>query len=678
MKKVLFVFAVFLCVFSLSAKTVDSGQKEKQTENKGIEESITVTCDIKKEKVFKAEKSVSYIDRSLLKLTAPSSFKNIFNLSAGVTFSSTGNSSVRPVVRGLYDERVLLLVNGIRQEEQFGGGNHTYSVAPEFVNSVSILKGSSSVAFGSDAIGGVVNLFLNGYGRERVPENSFSLYYQTATNGKKQHLFYSKEIGDTQFYFEGLNKDLGNVETPCGVLKNSYSKGYYFNSGLNYEKDSIKARLSYYAMQGDLGVPVNPLAVDMGFKNNEYKRLQGEIKYLPFGEHWTGLTFIGANQYKHRHMYIELPFDNLKNSVREIFLNKTSKNVRVFADFIFGNHFITAGVDSFNENAWSFTRKGEKSITSGDYAFVEGNGVIPPSERKGLGIFLKDDFQVSEKLKLTFGARYDRISANAKENSSYYFSGVSDTDKRSDFSAGLSFLPSENLSVYFNASTSFRSPSLLERFFYGIHQDTVNIGNPYLSPEKGKSIDTGLRLKGERVDFSIALFRTVIDDFIEFANTGDIDQETGLEIWEWRNLTKTVLKGGEAEFHYHFKDGLLYKANLSYVIGRDIKKGTYLYEIPPVILNNILQFKGMLKGVELNLMFNAHTEFRQDRTAEFEQPTPGFTIYNLYSNLKFKRYRFSLSITNLMDKAYHRHLSRIRYMPDGMGRSIQAKLEVVF
>ena len=672
---------ILIFVFTLFAPYSLADNKDKTTKKKkeNIEETITVTCDLKKERVFGAEKSVNYIDTKDLKLTAPSSLKNIFETTAGVTSSSTGNSSVRPVVRGLYDERVLMMVNGIRQEEQFGGGNHTYSIAPEFINSISILKGSSSVTFGSDAIGGVVNMYLNGYGEDRIPQNFFSAFYQTATNGKKQHLFYSKKVKDFSFYLEGLNKDMGNVETADGVLRNSYSKGYFYNTGLNYRKGSMSFKLNYYGMQADLGIPVNPNAIDMGFKNNEYKRLQGEFDYSSDGTVWRGVKVIFANQYKHRHMFIELPFTEDYSKISEILLNKTSKNIRVFSDFFIANGLLTIGMDGFRENAWSVKRTGLRDLKTMDYNSQEIPGVIPPSKRYGSGVFARYEHYIGVKLTVYGGARYDWIKADAVENSQYFYSGVKDIDKKTNFSAGMKYQVTNNQVFYLNAGTSFRSPSLLERFFYGVHQDSVNIGNPHLNPEKGKSIDLGYRISKGKISFSIGFFRTAIDDFIELAKTGDIDSESGLEIWKWLNLTKVVLKGGEFEFHYHFSDNFSYKGNLSYVIARDVKANSYLYEIPPVIINNMLIYSGEKKGIKFDLKFVAHTECRQDRVAQFEQPTPGFTVYNLYSIFSFrKNLTLNFSITNLTDKSYHSHLSRVHYMNEGMGRSAQIELTYRF
>ncbi len=462
MKRFVCLFSIFLIIFSVNAQNEKVSKKKKKAE---VEESIEVTCDLKKDDVFEANKSVNFIDDSQLRIKTPSSISALFEETPGVTFSSTGSSSIRPVVRGLYDERVLLLVNGIRQEEQFGGGNHTYSIAPEFLNSVAIMKGGASVTFGSDAIGGVINMYLNGYGDFRIHENYLSLFYQTGTDGKKQDFFFSKKIGDFSVYFQGLNKDLGNVETPDGVLKNSYSKGYYFNSGLNYEGNQIVFRLNYYGMQGDLGVPVNPYAIDMGFKNNEYKRVQGEFSFKSYGYHWLGFTILFANQFKHRHMYMELPYSDENNLVKEIFLNKSSKNFRAFSNFIFSHNYITVGLDAFREDAWSKRQGGLKSLSEGLYIPKEFSGVIPPSQRYGYGIFIRDEYDNYGRLKYSFGARYNYIKASADPDLSYHYYGVSDTDKSINFSFGINYKISRNQIFYLNTGTSFRSPSLLERFF---------------------------------------------------------------------------------------------------------------------------------------------------------------------------------------------------------------------
>jgi outer membrane receptor protein involved in Fe transport len=673
-KLIIFVFCCILFQFTLAgaATTHKQEKKKKKKKQERVAETVVVTADLHKQETFDTRLPVSALTAEQLKLTVPSNLVDMLNSAPGVTVSQTGNGSVRPMIRGLYDERVLTLMNGIRQGEQFGGGDHTYSIEPGMIQNVEIVRGPASVIYGTDAIGGVLNFFTKGYGMDRMPENAFSTLYRSAVDGNRESLFYGTGSDRWKGFVDIVRKNFNDIETPDGKLKNSGTKGMFYNTGINYADNHHQFILNYYAMQADIGIPENPDAVDMGFKNNEYKRLQAQYNWTDISPIVRGIQISAATQYKHRHMFIELPMDTGHNTTMEIFLNKVTRTVNAHTHLLLGNHLLTSGINLFDESAWSSRRLGTRTLADGQWETEMTVGVIPPSDRTGIGAFVQDEWSKADNFNVTGGFRVDRIESRAPLTPGYSYSGVKHTDSHATGTLGLLYHLGTDTNIFSNFGTAFRAPSLLERFFYGAHQDSVDIGNPNLVPEIGNNFDLGIRTRGNWYSLALSLFRNRISHYIAELKTGETDPATGLEIHTWSNLSRITLKGAELEGHVWFSDNLSYRGSVSLVQGSDDLTGDDLPDMPPVKIVNEVSLKRVnrILGSKGWAKLSILTALRQSRIAAFESETAGYTIFNLFAGLDWKNASINLGARNLTNKSYHDHLSRIHYMNEQPGRSI--------
>ena len=677
-KLILSISCCLLWQFALPATPPAATVKKKKEKKKQehVVETVVVTANLHKQDVFDTRLPVNTLTDEQLKLTVPSNLIDLLNSTPGVTVSQTGSGSVRPMIRGLYDERVLTLMNGIRQAEQFGGGDHTYSIEPEMIQNVEIVRGPASVIYGTDAIGGVLNYFTKGYGMDRMSENAFSTLYRSAVNGNRESLFYGNRNGRWKGFLNVVRKDFNDIETPDGKLRNSGTKGMFYNTGINYANDNHQFILNYYAMQADIGIPVNPDVVDMGFKNNEYKRLQAMYEWTDISPVIRGIRITTATQYKHRHMFIEFPVETAQTKTMEIFLNKVTRNIDAHAHLLFGNHLLTTGLNLFAESAWSSRRLGIRTLADNQWDTAMSAGVIPPSDRTGIGGFVQDEWSGLENFDITGGFRIDRVESRSPLTPGYSYSGVKHTDSHATGTLGLLYHLGTDTNVFTNFGTAFRAPSLLERFFYGAHQDSVDIGNPGLVPEIGNNIDLGIRTRGSWYSLALSLFHNRITHYIAELKTGETDPETGLEIHTWSNLSRITLKGAELEGYIWFSDNLSYRGSVSLVHGIDDVTGDDLPDMPPVKIVNEITLKGVngpknSKGWgKLSIL----ATLRQNRIAAFETETTGYTVFNLFAGLNWKSASIQLGARNLTDKSYHDHLSRVHYMNEQPGRSIDLNI----
>lgn len=680
MEKRILVFIAFFVIFSISFANTEDKTKKKTIKKQKVTEDVVVTADLHKQETFQTCTPVNNINSDKLKKENPTNLIDILSNEAGVTVSQTGPGSVRPVIRGLYDERVLTLLNGIRLAEQFGGGNHSYSIEPLMLSKVEVVRGPSSVIYGTDAIGGVLNFFTKGFGNSQMGENEFSGSYHSADKGHAETIFY--KLGSEQFngFMNVVNKNYGNLQTPDGELKNSAVKGFFINTGLNYSKNDSDFSINYYGMEGDMGVPINPAAIDMGFKNNRYKRTQFVFNKYDISPILRGFQLTGAIQYKHRNMVIETPFDDISNKIYQININKSSKNLNSHVHLLLGEHLIVTGINLFDETSYSFTYEGFKDNSTNLVDKNKAKGVIPKASRTGVGIFIQDEVSLFDNIMFKTGLRLDKIKASAPYDEQFQYSGVSNTDSGFSGNMGLVYNLTSNFVVFGNLGTAFRAPSILERFFYGVHQDSVDIGNPNLKFEKGKNFDLGFRFRGNKIETQLSLFKNRVANYISSTFSGEIDSQTGLEIHTWENLNTVELTGGEFEFIYLINNYFMWTTTVSSVVGKDKSNNLYLSEIPPLKIFNSLKLNSisLKNGFILSGKINALTVLNQNKTGEFEDETPGYTVLNLLSEIKHKNITFSFAIKNITDKSYHDHLSRIRHMNEQQGRSLNLNLKYNF
>lgn len=676
----IFLYVAVFCLlspFAWAQKTPeDSTKTETEQKRPQVAESLVVTANLHKKETFDTNLPVNALTEANLKLTLPANLVDLLANEPGVTVSQTGNGSVRPMIRGLYDERVLTLMNGIRQGEQFGGGHHTYSIEPGMIHSVEIVRGPASVIHGTDAIGGVLNFFTRGYGMSRTPANEFSALFRSGSTGNRESLFYSLGNDRMNGFVDIVHRDYDDIETPDGPLANSSMNGLFANTGFNYADDHQQFMLNYYTMRADIGIPVNPNAVDMGFKNNEYKRLQAEYIWTDISPVIRGFAVSTATQHKHRHMYIEVPKDEISNATTEIFLNKSTRNLNTHTHLLLGAHLVTTGLNMFHEDAWSFRRVGVLRQADGQWDTNIVAGVIPPSTRSGIGLFVQDEWAASDRLSITTGFRADRIEARAPLSPDFTYSGVDDSDTHSSFSVGMLYRMTPDTNLFTNYGSAFRAPSLLERFFFGPHQDSVDIGNPDLKPEVGTNMDFGIRTRGSWYSLAVSVFHNRIDDYIAKLRTGTIDTDTGLEITSWANVREVTLKGAELEGKIWFSEVLSYNGSISMLRGTDDFTGEDLPDMPPVKFVNTIEATGLagLAGSTAWLRGSVVTALRQDHVAANETETAGYTVFHVFGGLDWNRVSLQLAVRNLTDKSYHDHLSRVKYMNEQSGRTVDVNL----
>ena len=643
-------------------------------------DAVAVTATRTATPVFDTSLPVNVIQRRQIEREMPVSMAEIFKREAGLDASSTGPNIVRPMIRGLMDDRVLVLVDGVRLSEQRGGGDHRLSIDPDQIQRIEVVRGPGSVLYGSDALGGVINIITRKAKVESLPggRGQFSLGggVNTTNDGLEQTTTIQGGYDRVNLFFNSIYRNTGDINTPSGSLYHSFYRGYTLSGSGNITWPQSELSFSAWGTQADIGVP-NRTAKESYFDDEVHVMAQGTYRRYDLSEFCPEVKIDAAFQRHQRHMHILNPVP--PNTDLEVLLNLNTWNFQPQATLTRGDrHRFTTGLQFFREDAGS--ARDRWGITPAGWLAQPLPGVIPDASRTGLGVYLQDEITLTERLSLIPGVRYDWIESVAGELPGHPVKANTQDDTAVSGSLGLLYRLTPHLNLVANAGRAFRAPTLLERYFFGPHQNTVDIGNPNLKPEYSFNLDMGLKAKYAHFQGAVSLFRNEISDYIIKRQTGVVDPVSGLEIDQWENVGRALLYGMEAQGEYDLGAGFALFASVSYVRGKNDTASTDLPYIPPLRGNYGCRYrKQMQPDWELWTEFAGLTAARQGKVATWESPSGGYTTLTWSAGATFrKNLRLTLMVANLTNKSYHDHLSTITWINEEPGRNVRFNLNWTF
>lgn len=580
----------------------------------------------------------------------------------GVTMSSSGPATARPIIRGLGGDRILILEDGDRVGDLSASApDHAVAVEAVTAKQIEVVRGPAALIFGSNALGGVVNVI-----REEIPTSpadrlhgGVNLQGQSVNRGISGGGFITGGSGPFALRLEGSARTAGELNTPAGVLDNTESHTYSFSAGGSLVGERGYAGLSYRFYDSGYGVPGHSHDHDDDHDHDhdhdhagvtiEMRRHTVRLGGLrrPGGERISSIEVNGTfSHYEHSELEGE---------------GEIGTEYRLLSG--------TAGVLARNGALGPFS--GGAIGVQGQWRDLEVGGelVAPPTSEYTLAGFVMQELDLSP-VRLEFGARYDwhKISPRAAN-----FSG--DAPERSfgavsasaaalyDFGGGIGF--------GVNVARAFRTPDATELYSQGPHLATysVEVGNPDLEAETGLGTDVFLRITRDRVKSEFALYRNAIDNYIFPRRTGDTDTDTGLPIYRFAGES-AVLVGFEGRTEWSVTDRLVLDGTISQVRGTLTVTDEPIPFIPPRSGRLAARYEapGYFLGV------GAKLAARQDRVGEFEEPTAGYTIFDATAGIRWVTHGRVHSVTlradNIADTEYRDHLSRIKDVMPQPGRSI--------
>lgn len=592
----------------------------------------------------------------------------------GVSQITTGPGISKPVIRGLGYNRVVTLSNGIKQQGQQWGDEHGIEIDQYGADRIEVLRGAASLLYGSDALGGVINML------EPLTPPSGQIKGEFLTN-------YATNNGLTGTSLMLTGNEDGFVWRARGSYKNAHSfktPDYYFpNSGFNetnisgmlgLNKQWGYSHLSFSYFKNNVGLyeaePENGLNFinedGEPFSNDDYKSRSLMFPRQDIRHYKLNLD----NNFIFGSGFLKLNLGYQKNQRREL---EESADPSLFFDL---NTYTADAKYYLNEsNGWQpvfgLSTEVGRSVNKGE------EYVVPDYNTYGIGAFayLKKTW---DKNTFNAGIRYDYKSNKGKglvEEGEERFAAFENNFSNVSGALGFTHQFNEHLNFKANAGSAFRAPNPAELASNGVHEGSFRyeIGRADLAPERSYQADATLELDTRFVSASIGIYENYIRNFIYAANTpGDVrevtgeDGETGAyDVYRYGQVNAN-LYGFEGNLTLHPVSFIHFENTFGYTHAQNTTLDRPLAFIPAGTLKNTLRFEPAIKGLKQSYIYvgidNFFKQGRFDNT--FETGTDGYTLLNagIGTTVNFGKQPVKLYVAgnNLLDKKYYDALSRYK------------------
>ncbi len=621
--------------------------------------------------IFDDPRHDTVVGRQQLEEIAPIDLGEALSLESGVFVQRTGRGMAAPYVRGLTGQQVLILVDGIRMTNStFRAGPNQYfsQIDPNMVERIEVIRGPGSVQWGSDAIGGVINVvtrsatitgydYLTGGTRQN---------FSTADLGYQGRLNVEGWIGSTGLFAGAGYGNYNNLDRG-GDLGRQPATSFAQYSGdikLTYQLDrstQLIASMQHF-VQNDLFrtdrySKGDERIFDPQQRNLAYIRLNGSDvgRWLESYSLTVSYQRIREGQIRHN--------DNMGNftteSQREFDNNQFGLNLVGVTDLDQLGR-LTYGFDWYHENVTSSRR--DIDFTTNPPSASDRDGPFPDgSIYSRFGTFLEWDVRLSERLKAVAGTRYSYIKAGALVTAGSTTGFIDPTYSDVSSSVGLTYELSPSWHLVGSVAEGFRAPNLDD--LAATNDDTfagTQIANPTLRPERSLNYEIGIKADTDRLRGQLFVFWTDIKDHILRQPVGDpLNPNFILQ----RENRDSQLQGVEAAGEYLLDRGWSLYGNFTYVYGNDVTAGEPLSRVNPT--QGITGLRWRSDDGDNWFDTYVHMVRRQSRLAPRDVAdtvripaggTPGYMTLNFrYGRMISDRQRITLNLTNVTDRAYRVH-----------------------
>lgn len=485
--------------------------------------------------------------------------------------------SVRPIrgkegqeawMQGISANRVLVLVDGEEVSASTGSSVDLSQVSTADVARIEVVKGATSVLYGSAAMGGVINVItqepdmglhyklsadLGSYGSQNSSENS----RQPANQRLNSQVQYKN---DQWFASAGVNARFsGGYSVDPEQWNQQGANGHKINSriALRYTPtDSTYYQLSHelYDQKQNtrITIPSVPYPSEQNKEDNAKRNHTAAKGFWAFDSSELTLSAYNEN------------YTNESKPIEELLRNAEFSSKKVSAIWNIYDlplQTLTLGSDFFSESLDQYKQEAGEIVEHE----LQGNG---NAKRDSFEFYIQDEIELNT-LALLPGIRWQKDS-DFSEQVTPKINLRWDLVEQDDF----------NIFLRGGVGKGYRVPNLKERYYIFDHSHLFYIvmGNPDLEPESSTSYQMGLVISDRsHYQVDVNLFQNDLDDLIEY--TFDYEQ-AGVSVYQYNNIEKAQTKGLELNGSYSFNDNLRIKAGYVYMLTEDKNTGLRLKDRP--------------------------------------------------------------------------------------------------
>src|SRR5690554_1508510 len=685
---------------------------------------------------------VTEIGKNYLLKNSSTNFMQTLSSVAGISSMDIGAGFSKPVIRGLGFNRVAVVDKGVVQQNQQWGADHGLDIDQFAVDGVRVHKGPMSLYYGSDAIGGVIEILPATIPQEDIfwgdatiiaKSNNDFFGASVAASRKKGNLFFHGRVttlnyGDYRIPADTIDYLTWKMPVYGGRMKNTAGREYNITLSSNYSKNrfsswihvsNIYSKNGFYP--GAHGIPsLDRLKHDGSVRNIELSYATSNHFKLISSNEWK---LSGKNKF-----FLDLGYQKNRREAMSMFHtqygNQQAPLIDPDLELQFSLNTYSGSVRyMIDENKiWSkiFGASSEYQHNRvGEYSFL-----LPDFERFTSGLFWINKFDLNEKITLTGGVRYDigklkvhdfydpmlaeylLMQNYSQEDSDLYAlrsSNISRSFNDISGSVGFEYQPTKNHTLKLNLGKSFRYPGANELSSNGLHHGAFRHeqGNNALSSEKGYQLDIDYQFQNNKFSLMVNPFIGWFENYIYLEPTGSwsVLPHAG-QIYRY-NETEAIMSGGEILAKYDINNNWSINTDVEYVYNRNITDNYSLPFTPPTVVSTNVTYTGyefrktvsnganeklngrrsLLSSYEIKL--ENRWVMNQSSVSRNEQSTPGALLWNISAyahwNLGNNWFITVLQVDNIFDSAFMNHLSFYRKLnAPEPGRNIQLILKIPF
>ena len=590
-----------------SASRSDSARADSSRKRMTSLSQVTITATRTEKDVFDTPSAVSVIDSATLERRLPNTPVDAFRDLPGLDVTGVGTNQTRPTIRGLGGQRILLLEDGLRlnnsrRQQDFGELPAIAGISG--IDRVDVVRGPASVLYGTDAIGGVVNIITAG-----LPSVSDGLHgwvgyrYSTADQQQTPSAGLEGRFGRLAFRASGAYRDTKSYDAPSGrfgdvsfdddvKVNDTGVRDYSYNALAGWDlgkSQTLTARAERYTARNagfgyvanaDLGATDAP-TIQITYPDQDVQRYSLGWRALSLGaavaDRAEVTTYLQENT-RHLDLDVFIPFGQGLpptagvTSQQRNWTDMRTLGFRAEATKLVGARtLLTYGADAFEDRSDN-TDSSVTIVTGFGPPQVEASTrpQVPNASFRSAGVFAQGDVRLADRVSVIVGGRYQDVLAKTRSTPGITDPVSESKDRTAVGAANLLVRAMSGLNLIASIGRGFRSPNIVERFFEGPTPEGsgYQARNPNLDPETSVNLDLGARWRQDVFFAEGFVFQNDVHDGIAIAPTGDTINE--LPVYQNVNVEKLRFRGLELTAGARALSGFDLSANFSRIESKNV------------------------------------------------------------------------------------------------------------
>lgn len=693
-------------------------------------QEVVVSDDLAETRKKEESLNIEIVNDDYLKQNLGGSLMNSLERLPGVSTIDIGSGQSKPVIRGLGFNRVLIVENNIKHESQQWGADHGLEIDQYAVDNIEVIKGPASLMYGSDAIGGVIDMK-----NRKIPEkNTFGGIVDLPAKTNNDLLGSSVSLYARKAWFYASLRvtilDYGDYKVPTdsvdiysyraalhdNYLRNTAGKEQNIHGTFGIIQKHFQSKFFVSSINNETGFFANAHGLEpRNIDADLYDKSNRDILYPK--QNVSHFKVVNSSYCQYRNIKFEFDFGYQRNYRQE------------WSEYVQHGYMPATFADTLNFDA-DLERQFEKDVYSGNFKIhydlsdktllkigisgerqeneISGRGfIIPAYKQLNVGSFLLAKHHISDKSRVQAGLRYDIGNIKTSGYTDWYPSpNIIGTDTVMQFlqragavnrnfsnltwSLGYNY-NSEKWMYKVNLGKSFRMPIAKELAANGVnyHRFSYEVGDADLSPEISYQLDAGVEFKSSKFAIGTTPFFNYFTNYIYLNPTAEHNRLYGNGNQVFYYAQSEVLRyGAELHAHYELLKPLQIGLIGEYVYSEQMsgeKKGFTLPFSPP--LSGIINVKYQKNKFYFIENAYASVDYRvvaaQNNIVPPEETTPGYQVINIgmggYVSIKNQKINISMQVQNLFNKKYFNHTSyyRLINVPES-GRNFIINISIPF